>query len=57
VELTISSGAVDSWPASVEYAGGTKPTLGNGRHMLGFVTLDRGTKWTMSVGAKAAAAP
>lgn len=46
VELTISSSAVPTWPASVKWAGGVAPTLPNGRHILGFVTVNGGTLWT-----------
>lgn len=53
-ELTITSAAVPTWPASVDWAGGVAPTLGNGRHVLGFVTFDGGTTWTGMVGALAA---
>jgi len=53
VRLTISSGAVDTWPASVKWAGGTKSTLGNGSHVLGFLTFDGGTTWIGMLGAKA----
>lgn len=45
VLLTITSAAVPSWPAAVKWPGGTKPTLGNGSHVLGFVTFDGGTTW------------
>lgn len=51
VELTISSAAVPTWPASVDWSGGTAPTFGNGRHVLGFVTFNGGTVWTGLVGA------
>jgi len=58
LELTISSAAVPTWPASVQWENGFNPssTLGNGRHVLGFVTFDGGTTWTGMVGARAAAA-
>lgn len=49
VKLTITSGAVDTWPASVDFEHGTKPVLGNGTHYLGFITLDSGTQWLMKV--------
>lgn len=57
IELTISSAAVPSWPASVKWGGGVNPSsaLGNGRHVLGFVTFDGGTTWTGFLGAVAAA--
>lgn len=51
LNLTISSSAVPTWPASVEWAGGAAPTLGNGRSVLGFMTDDGGTTWTGFVGA------
>lgn len=41
--LTISSAAVPTWPATVDWPGGTAPTLGNGVHVLGFLTVDGGT--------------
>lgn len=51
LELTIASAAVPSWPASVEHSGGDDPSalLGNGKHVLGFLTLNGGTTWTMVV--------
>jgi hypothetical protein len=57
VELTISSAAVPSWPASVDHPGGVNPsaTLGNGRHVLGFITFNGGTDWLMVVVARALA--
>lgn len=55
LELTISSSAVPTWPASVDWDNGTAPTFGNGRHVLGFVTFDGGTTWTGMVGAYSAA--
>lgn len=54
LQLTISSAAVPTWPASVTWGGATAPTLGNGRHQLTFLTLDGGTSWTGAVRAKAA---
>lgn len=57
LELTISSSAVPSWPASVDWAQGFNPSssLGNGTHVLGFITLDGGTNWTGVVVARAKA--
>jgi len=49
--LTISSAAVPTWPASVDWTGGVAPTLGNGLHVLGFLSFDGGTTWTGFVGA------
>jgi hypothetical protein len=49
--LTISSSAVPTWPASVDWPGGTAPTLPNGTHWLGFATVDGGTNWTGFLGA------
>lgn len=54
IELTITSAAVPTWPASVDWEGSVTPTLGNGRHVLGFVTFDGGTTWTGMIGALAA---
>jgi hypothetical protein len=51
--LTISSSAVPTWPASVDWPGGTAPTLGNGTSVLGFVTADGGTTWLGFVGGVA----
>jgi hypothetical protein len=51
VELTISSGATPTWPASVDWSNGSAPTLGNGKHVVGFVTFDGGTNWTGLIGA------
>lgn len=45
LKLTISSAAVPTWPASVDWDSGTAPTLGNGVHILGFLTFDGGTIW------------
>lgn len=45
-ELTVGSSAVPTWPASVDWPGGAAPTLPNGRHLLGFVTVDGGTTWS-----------
>ena len=50
LELTISSGAVPTWPASVQWAGGTAPSLSNGVNYIGFFTLDGGTNWTAVLG-------
>jgi hypothetical protein len=50
LEITISSAAVPTWPASVDWPGGVAPVLGNGKHVLGFMTLDGGTNWTGFVG-------
>lgn len=46
LELTITSAAVPTWPAAVQWQGGAVPDLGNGKHDLGFFTLDGGTHWT-----------
>ncbi|WP_332763917.1 hypothetical protein [Phenylobacterium sp.] len=54
LDLTITSAAVPTWPASVKHASGIVPTLGNGRHVLGFITFDGGTTWTMIPGSRAA---
>lgn len=53
LELTISAAAVPTWPASVTWANGAIPTLGNGRHVLGFVTFNGGTTWAAIVGGTA----
>jgi len=45
VRLTISGGAVPTWPASVEWQNGTKPVLPNGKHVLGFISFDGGVTW------------
>lgn len=57
VELTISSAAVPTWPAAVKWGNGFNPSssLGNGTHVLGFLTFDGGTTWTGLLGAKARA--
>lgn len=52
VVLTITAAAVPTWPASVQYDGGAPLTLGNGKHMLGFTTVDGGTTWLMTVGGR-----
>lgn len=51
--LTITSSAVPTWPATVDWAGGTTPTLGDGEHVLGFLTFDGGTTWKGFVGGLA----
>lgn len=43
LRLTISSGAVPTWPAAVMWPSGTEPVFGNGTHLVGFVTFDGGT--------------
>jgi hypothetical protein len=52
LRLTITSAAVPTWPASVEWASSLTPTLGNGVHILGFFTFNGGTDWTGVVIAK-----
>jgi hypothetical protein len=45
LELTHTSGAV-TWPASVQWPGGTAPVLTTGKtHLFVFVTDDGGTRW------------
>ena len=45
LELTQTSGTV-TWPASVQWPGGTAPTLTTGKtHLFTFVTDDGGTRW------------
>lgn len=51
LQLTISSAAIPTWPASVTWAGGVVPTFGNGRSLIGFVTMNGGTTWTGIPGA------
>lgn len=46
LEVTITSSAVPTWPASVDWAGGATPPLPNGRSLLAFLTLNGGTSWT-----------
>lgn len=53
LELTISSSAVPTWPAAVDWAGGIAPTFGNGKHVIGFITLDGGTTVNGFVGGVA----
>lgn len=53
--LTISSSAVPTWPATVDWEAGSAPTLGNGTHVLGFMTVDGGTNWIGFLGARAVA--
>lgn len=59
VQLTISSSAVPSWPASVQWSGGINPStsLGNGKHLLGFITYDGGVTWVGALGPTAVATP
>lgn len=54
VDLTITSAAVPTWPATVIWAGGNEPTFGNGRHLVGFITTDGGTTWFGKLGIQAA---
>jgi len=42
-KLTTSSGAIPTWPAAVKWTGGVAPVLGDGVHLLGFVSDDGGT--------------
>lgn len=45
LELTVTSGAA-TWPAAVQWPGGTAPTLGTTKtSLLMFVTDDGGTRW------------
>lgn len=45
LEVTHTSGAI-TWPASVQWPGGTAPTLTAGKtHLFMFVTDDGGTRW------------
>lgn len=53
LELTISSGAIPTWPASVTWDDGVAPSLGNGVVVLGFITLSGGTAWRGVVGGLA----
>lgn len=53
LKLTVSSSAVPTWPASVDWAGGSAPTLGDGEHLLGFLSFDGGTSWKGFVGGLA----
>lgn len=57
IQLTITSSAVPSWPASVKYSNGFNPSssLGNGVHTLGFITFDGGTTWLLVVVSRAQA--
>lgn len=52
--LAITSAAVPTWPASVDWAASTVPNLGNGTHVLGFITSDGGTTWYGFLGSRAA---
>lgn len=45
LQLTISSSAIPTWPAAVDWPSGAAPALVDGTHLLGFVTLDGGTTW------------
>lgn len=51
LELTVSGGAVPTWPASVDWDGGNIPIFPNGRNVIGFITFDGGVTWTGVVGA------
>lgn len=50
LQLIISSSATTTWPASVKWAAGAAPTLGNGTHVIGLVTFDGGTTVDAMVG-------
>lgn len=54
-QLIISSAATTTWPASVKWTAGIAPILGNGVHVLGFITFDGGTTWDTTVFVRAAA--
>jgi len=49
LELTISAGAIPTWPTSVAWSGGVAPTLPNGRSVISFLTMNGGTTWTGAV--------
>lgn len=49
LELTVSSSAIPTWPASVTWDGGVIPEFSNGVHMIGFVTMNGGTTWRAAV--------
>ena len=51
--LTISSSAVPTWPATVDWANGAAPSFGDGEHLIGFVTFDGGTTVKGLVGGQA----
>lgn len=55
LQLTIGSGATPTWPAAVKWTAGIAPALGDGLHVLGFITFDGGATWDASVGVRAAA--
>lgn len=50
LELTISSAAVPTFPASVQWSGSAEPSPGNGKHEFGFFTTDGGTSWVGFLG-------
>lgn len=49
LELTVSSAAVPTWPASVKWSGGNAPTFGNGVSTVAFFTFNGGTTWKGNV--------
>lgn len=51
LQLTITSAAIPSWPASVDFTNGSNPStlLGNGRHILAFTTFNGGTDWALAI--------
>lgn len=51
--LTVSSSAVPTWPASVDWPSSSAPVFPNGRNIIGFITEDGGTTWTGIVGGTA----
>jgi hypothetical protein len=51
LKLTITSSAVPTWPASVEWEEGVAAEPGDGTHLIGFITFDGGTSWVGMVGA------
>jgi len=55
IEQDGTGGHTVSWPASVEWGGGSAPNLddaANAKHMLHFVTPDAGTTWLGTVSAR-----
>lgn len=53
LELTVSSAAIPTWPASVQWAGGVAPPFPNGVNYVGFFSLNGGTDWTGVLGPAA----
>ena len=53
LELLGADGATLTWPAGVDWPGGTEPTWGSGVDIVSFITRDGGTTWLGFLGGQA----